>query len=147
MISGLQIRNACLDDLPAIKRLVDTHKHELGFVPLPALVTALERGWLVVADVEGSVQGMLNWWTRRDGVAVIYNIVVAPTTRGQGIGQSLLQHLLEWASERHIHQVALKCPVDLPANQFYRRTGFTLQKQETGKRRALNCWIYDLASA
>ncbi len=141
------IRTADPADLPAIKALLDAHRAELGFVPLPALRQAQERGWLCVATAGGQVLGAIDWWERRDGVVVLYSIVVARAARGQGTGRLLVTHLVNWARERNAAQIRLKCPADLPANGFYARLGFRLAEEEAGKRRVLNCWTLPVGSA
>src|SRR5579884_3764907 len=47
---GVCVRPADASDLQEIKSLLDSHRGELGFVPLPALQRALGRGWLYVAE-------------------------------------------------------------------------------------------------
>lgn len=141
------VRRAIGTDLPSIKALLDAHRHELGFVPLPALQQALERGWLYVAVSAGQVFGMIDWWARRDGAVVLYNIVVAPEARLHGAGRLLLDTMIAWAGERAATEIRLKCPEELPSNGFYARLGFSLVGQESGKRRALNCWSLSLDPA
>lgn len=145
MTSGPRVREATPTDLPAIKRILDMHRHELGFVRMPALAEALARGWLQVAELDGEVRGVVNWWARRDGVVVLYNIAVAPEARRQGLGGELLGTLVDWSRVRQARAITLKCPSDLPSNDFYASSGFQLERQETGKRRPLNCWTLDLS--
>jgi len=145
--SVVTARAAGTDDLPGIKVLVDSHRHELGFVPRPALQQAIERGWLYVAESAEVLVGMIDWWARRDGVVVLYNVVVAPAARGRGAGGLLLDTMIHWARARNAVAIQLKCPLDLPANEFYRHHRFTLTDQEPGKRRPLNCWYLPLTVA
>lgn len=144
MTSGLRVREGTLADLPELKRLVDSHRDELGFVPRPALAATIKRGWLLVADVDGGIAGAVNWWARKDGVVVLYNLVVSPMARNQGVGRSLLQGLIGWAQAREARKIILKCPEELVANGFYERFGFRLRGHEPGKRRRLNVWELDL---
>lgn len=117
-------RRATSADLDWVKRLADRHKREIGFVVRGALAAAIEREELLVC--EGVA--FCHYRTRRDGVAVIYEIV----SEQPGCGRALLE-----ATPR---PTRLKCPVDLPANEFYARMGGTLVTTETGKVRALNVW-------
>ncbi|TEU22473.1 MAG: hypothetical protein E3J21_00235 [Anaerolineales bacterium] len=39
-----------------------------------------------------------------------------------------------------IEQQHSTCPITLPANDFYARTGWSLAGSEPGKRRPLNLW-------
>lgn len=145
MTPGVRVRNAREEDLSAVKLLVDRHRNELGFVPLPALGKAQRSGLLFVAEVDGPVVGMLNWWRRRDGVYVLYNIAVDAAARGRGVGHSLVSSLVARARAEGIREIRLKCPVGLEANAFYAREGFTVATVEPGKKRALNCWKLILA--
>ncbi|MHB8573921.1 MAG: GNAT family N-acetyltransferase, partial [Dehalococcoidia bacterium] len=133
-----QVRQAQAADIPAVKAILDAHRYiELGFVPLPAVRTALERGWLYVAVVDGVIAGTIDWWARRDGVVVLYNIAVSATARGRGAGRALLQTLIDWATARGASEIRLKCPAELPANAFYKAAGFRLTGVDAGKRRPL----------
>lgn len=138
--AGALVRVAAPADLAGVKALFDAHRRELGFVPLPAVRRALDRGWLYVAERDGLVVGAVDWWARRDGTVVLYDIAVAPAIRGAGVGRALLGTLIAWAGRHGARRVRLKCPVELPSNNFYRQQGFTLRGTESGKRRALHCW-------
>lgn len=140
MTSGLNVRDAREGDLAAMKQLADAHRQELGFVRLPALVGAVERGCACVAELDGDVVGWVNWWDRRDGATVLYNIVVAEALRNRGIGTRLLREVIRRAEQNAARELRLKCPTDLGANAFYERLGLTLSCTEKGKRRGLNCW-------
>lgn len=147
MTSGLRVRKPVDADLPLIKKLADDHRRELGFVRTDALRNSLRRGWLLVAEAEGGISGFVHWWARRDGTIVVYNIVVDTPVRRLGLGSRLLRAVVDWAEGHDSLAVQLKCPVDLPANEFYAQTGFRLYSQDAGKRRALNCWRMDLVTA
>jgi len=134
------VRPADASDLQEIKSLLDSHRGELGFMPLPALQRALERGWLYVAESDGHLVGVMDWWMRRDGILVLYAIAVSPSKRRHGIGRLLVSALVTLAQEHDMVAIQLKCPIDLPANEFYLREGFTLIGEEAGKRRRLNHW-------
>ena len=140
MSEAIRVRIACEADLQSVKRLLDTHRKELGFVPLPALRRTLDRGWLYVAGAGEEIVGMIDWWARLDGTVVLYDIVVSPSARLCGIGRLLLEAMIGWAREHRAADIRLKCPIDLPANKFYARLGFQLSGHEAGKIRPLNCW-------
>jgi GNAT superfamily N-acetyltransferase len=144
MSTEVLVRPAREADLLAVKALLDAHRAELGFVPLPALRRPLERGWLHVAMAKRTLVGAIDWWARRDQVVVLYAVVVASPARGQGIGRRLLSRLIDWARDHDATEVRLKCPAELPANGFYARLGFQWIAQEPGKRRPLNCWALSL---
>lgn len=138
--SSLIVRPAAPDDLPAIKRLADAHRHELGFVLLPSLREQIERSEMLVAELDGAVVAFVDYHRRRDGQVTLYHIVVAPGVRRQGVGRTLLTRLEEIVRASDSGPIRLKCPVDLEANTFYRRYGFALEGVLEGRRRALNVW-------
>ena len=130
------IRPARPDDIDAIKAIADRNKRELGFVMRSALVEAQARGELLVAEEGGAVVGFVNYRTLtrvRPGWRTVYEICVDEAARGQGYGTALLDAVPR--------PVRLKCPVDLPSNEFYRRYGLlnVWTEQRDGKR-DLNIW-------
>lgn len=125
-------------DLPAVKRIANQYRDELGYVMLPALREAIARRTLYVAtDSAGNVQGFVNSRTRRDGMHVIYEIAVAKEWRGKRIGAALLNAVP--------HPKRLKVTVDNEAAiQFYERAGMMRVGQEAGRKRAL--FVYETAA-
>lgn len=145
MISGKSspwpIRPATPADLDAIKRLADAHRHELGFVLLPSLREQIERGQVLVAMDGDELVGFVDFHQRRDGQITLYHIAVEPDARARGVGSALVNALRQVARQAGCTQIALKCPVDLQANQFYQEYGFQLVETLTGRKRALNKWL------
>lgn len=139
--NSLTVRLASPSDLPHVKRLADAHRHELGFVLLPSLREQIERGQLLVALDEDELVGFVDYHRRRDGQITLYHIVVAPKSRRQGAGRALLATLEGVAHAANCRQILLKCPVDLPANEFYRHYGFHLEDTLNGRKRPLNVWL------
>jgi len=92
-----------------------------------------QRGELMLVD-----GGLCDWHLRRDRQITIREIIVLPECQRQGIGTAMLERL------KHVDSAAsifAKCPVDLPANGWYNRVGFTLEGTETTKSgRKLNHW-------
>ena len=96
---------------------------------------------MIFETINGSAQagelllldgGYCRWHLRRDGIIVIYEIIA---TR-KGAGSDIMILLKEYGKPIHA-----KCPVDLPANQWYARQGFTLLGKETTRSgRELNLW-------
>ncbi len=130
------IRKANASDLDAIKCIADANRNELGFVMRPALTEAQARGELLVAERGDAVVGFVNYRTLsrvRRGWHTVYEICVTGGWRGQGIGAELLDAVPR--------PVRLKCPVDLPANGFYRVYGMhNVWTEQPDGRRALNVW-------
>lgn len=126
------IRFAHEADLPAIKRVANEYKNELGFVMLPALRENIKRKSLLVAEKDGEVVGLVNYRACRDGWQTIYEIAVTRYHRGQCIGAGLLAAIPK--------PIRLKCTADNPANAFYEAQGFACVGSEDGRKRRLNVW-------
>jgi ribosomal protein S18 acetylase RimI-like enzyme len=146
-MTGVIVRFATAEDAPAVKAIADRHRHELGFVPAAALVEAAQERRLLVAVLDGKVVGFVHFRCCRDGHATIYEIAVLPEHRQRGVGRALVEAVCQEAVQRGCVVLQLKCPIDLPANEFYRRTGFTEAGIEEGKRRPLRLWLKRLDPA
>ncbi len=156
------VRPANEADLEAIKRIADNCKREIGFSSRGMLRNAIGRGELLVAiggDDEAAekgepqfaptsnetylppspaVVGFVDFHRRLDGQITIYGIVVAEERRGRGIGRALVAAL---AAPPLPACIALKCPTDNPANNFYAALGFQLTGVAAPtRRRPLNLW-------
>jgi ribosomal protein S18 acetylase RimI-like enzyme len=136
----VMVRFATADDVPAAKVIADRHRHELGFVPAAALVEAAQEHRLLVALLDGKVVGFVHFRCCRDGHATIYEIAVLPEHRQRGVGRALVEAVCQEAALRGCVVLQLKCPIDLSANEFYRRVGFTEASIEEGRRRPLRLW-------
>lgn len=128
------IRYGIESDLPAIQKIAYQYRGELGRVMRPALQTAITKHELYVAEYMGQVVGFVNWHKRRDGWSTIYEVAVDKSHKLKHIGSSLVNAVP--APRR------LKCTVDNPANEFYKRLGMAHVKVEDGRKRQLNVWEY-----
>lgn len=87
-----------------------------------------QRGELLLID-----GGFCHWHLRRDGQLTIREII---STR-PGAGSEMLSQLKRQPAE----SIFAKCPVELAANEWYRRRGFSLEGQQTTRTgRELNLW-------
>lgn len=139
------IRKAAEDDLDGIKNLADAHRHELGFVLRPALGRGIAGGEFLVAVDQGNLIGFADYHHRRDGQTTLYNVCVKTEYRRQGVGTSLMEALRLEALAHGRRTIRLKCPVDLPANSFYKSMGFRLKQKESGRKRVLVVWELSVA--
>lgn len=130
------------DDIDQIKRIADGHKRELGFVRRPSLLEAINRSELFVANQDGNIVGFVEYRHRRDEQTTLYNIVVVGDYRRKGIGEKLVEALIEEAKALNKSFILLKCPEELCANKFYETLNFHLEETEEGKKRQLNIWCY-----
>lgn len=69
-----------------------------------------------------------------DGCAHVEQLSVRPERQGQGLGRALVDHIREWASERHLSAITLTTFADVPWNApLYRHLGFRdLREDEIG---------------
>jgi ribosomal protein S18 acetylase RimI-like enzyme len=131
-------------DLPSIKNISDNHRHELGFVLAPAIEASIADHEAWVAIDRKRIVGFIRFHHRQDGVTKIYEICVEPSSRYKGIGRTLLGVVATIARQKGQSKIALKCPVDLPANGFYEHLGFSACGLEDGKQRRLRFWSMPL---
>jgi ribosomal protein S18 acetylase RimI-like enzyme len=138
--SKVKIRHAIPEDIDAIKQLADAHRHELGFLRRPALLEAIQRQELLVAQNRKDIVGFVEYRHRRDQQTTLYNVVVRPDHLRHGIGRDLVFALEKEAQQRNKLCILLRCPEDLPANGFYTNMGYEKVGVEEGKLRRLNVW-------
>ena len=133
------------DDQSAIKALADRHRKDIGFVLAPAIRASISEGALWVAKDGPEVVGFVRFHHRLDGVTKLYEVCVLENARGRGVGRLLIGAIREQALLAGQHAIVLKCPEDLPANEFYRQLGFEDAGLEQGKRRRLRIWRLRIA--
>lgn len=137
-------RYGSLSELEGIKSLADTYRSELGFVNRAALERSIGRGEIIVAEQGERLVGFVEYHIRRDKQLTLYHIAVAQENQRQGVGRALMDELVAVARDLGCSQIALKCPTDLGANEFYEQYGFTLAETLNGRLRPLNVWIMPL---
>ncbi len=136
------VKVATAFDLAFIKALADVHRHEVGFIKQATLEVALAH-----QEILCTPQGFLHFHHRRDRISTLYHICVSPHYRRQGVGSLLLSAWEENSRNSGITTLRLKCPLDLPANGFYYRMGFSRVSIDPGKKRSLVVWEKKLLSA
>lgn len=80
--------------------------------------TMIDRGWVRVAEPEGSGTGIAGFMARDAGY--IHALYVASEQRGQGVGRSLLEDAKRRAARLELH--TFQC--NTAAQRFYGRAGF-----------------------
>lgn len=143
-MTDLAVRLAVEADIAALKQLTDACKRELGFISRGMLRSAIARAELLLAERGDSVGGFVDFHHRRDGQITIYCIIVGPQQRCQGVGRTLVAALIA----RQPTTIALKCPTDNPANDFYAALGFRcVGIAPPTKHRPLNLWQLQVRSS
>lgn len=137
----VKIREVKESDIDCIKHIADENRSSLGFMPRKKLEEIADQQRAFVAWYDGSVVGFVVFRHRkRDLQTTLSEICVQHEYRGQGIGADLIQSLIRDCDQRNRAYIQLKCPIDLPANKFYKHVGFDLHMIEDGKKRKLNVW-------
>ena len=144
-VNEIVICHATVADLDAIKQIADAHRRELGFVRRPTLLAAINRQEIFIAKHNEQLIGFVEYHHRRDEQTTLYNIAVKADYRAQGVGRALVEALAIESQSRGKAFILLKCPIDLPSNQFYETLRFQQGMAEAGKHRPLNIWQLDLS--
>lgn len=142
---AVEVRTAQVSDIGACKAIADQQRDAIGFLPRPVFTEAIQRGQLLVAVSSQEIVGFVRFNHRRRGVeTALYDICVDTRTQRQGVGRSLMQALAEACRRSERIAIVLRCPENLPANNFYSRLGFQRIAIEPGRRRPLVVWHLDL---
>jgi ribosomal protein S18 acetylase RimI-like enzyme len=141
----VNVRSITLNDVTGIKLLADGHRLELGFNARQKFeeVALQQRGFVALMD--DVLVGFVIFRHRKiDQQTTLSDICVAQPQRNQQIGSCLICALINQCTLLSRDYIQLKCPVALPANDFYQRLGFTLDRTEVGKKRPLNVWRFPI---
>lgn len=141
--NGLSVvRRATEADINACKRLADASRDAFGFLTYGVFAEAVARGRLLVSeDSAENLIGFARYNHRvRGPETALYDICVSVSSRRQGVGRALIEHLAAESLEMGRRSIVLKCPQTLPANQFYAALEFELVGTEDGRKRRLNVW-------
>lgn len=126
-------------DVPAmLELLAELFTQERDFRPDPEkqlralrlILANPEQGRLFVARTRGRVAGMatvLSTVSTAEGgpVLLLEDVVVSASSRGNGIGGRLVDHILDWAGEQGFLRVSLLTDAENDgAQRFYQNRGF-----------------------
>jgi len=114
--------------------LFQDHRDELGFVNT---AQCREKNLVTVEHLGEVVGALLGNHCARKPQSTVYEVAVDESYRRQGIASDLVA---DFADDSPHDKLIAKCPVDLPANEFYANTGWERIDREEGKNRALNVW-------
>lgn len=141
-IEMYKIESATEAQLDQIKAIADENKDALGYIRPSILMNSIRDNELLIAreNKKEDILGFIRYHHRRDRKTTIYSMAVREEFRGLRIGRYLLTRVLFSAIDLNHTTVQLKCPADLPANKFYEKMRFKLDRTEQGKKRELNVW-------
>lgn len=127
-----------MNSAKAAAKVFQEHRDELGFVNS---AQCAEKDLYTVYR-EGSVVGAsLGNHCVRKPQTTLYELAVLPEYRREGIAETLINRM---AADSPHEKLVAKCPAELDSNKFYSATGWTRVDRETGKKRPLNVWEYDI---
>ena len=98
---------------------------------LAAVIGGSSVGDILVARKNGEIVGMVNILytistALGERVALLEDMVVSPSARGQGIGSTLIDHAIRYAKEQGCKRITLLTDSDNKgAQRFYERHGFS----------------------
>lgn len=132
----MTIKFAQIKDLDWIKPLADRHRREFSFINRAILRKGIEsQEILCIPD-----KGFLHFHHRQDARSTLYHLCVLQEERRRGLGKLLVSAWEDNARKNGVKILQLKCPINLDANEFYRKIGFTQVEIQEGKRRNLTVW-------
>lgn len=121
-------------DVEQAAELFQEHRDELGFV---TTAQCREKDLYTVLKENAVVGAALGNHCVRKPQTTLYEVAVSEDYRREGIATELITQM---AAESPHDKLIAKCPVDLPANEFYKATGWDKIDVEGGKKRELNVW-------
>ena len=135
------IHAAEINDVDKIKQIADENKEALGFLPRAKVVEAVNANRVKILKTSGEVAGFVIYRHRKkDLQTTLSDICIASFWRKQNGGKQLINHLYEECTALNRDFILLKCPEDLPANNFYEAVGFKHVRTEAGRTRKLKVW-------
>ncbi|WP_295936010.1 N-acetyltransferase [uncultured Alistipes sp.] len=132
MKTGVEIRLATIADLDAITRIEQECFSADAFSRRQlAYMIAHAKGACFVAAADKEIYGYIALLKRTGSANVrIYSIAVASAARGLGIGQALLDRIVEYARTQNARQLSLEVSVDnTAARALYLKNGFVLSSR------------------
>lgn len=136
----MEITIASAKDITELCELLDSlFAQEAEFLPdrqsqvrgLAAVISGSEIGDIMVARKSGKIIGMVNLlYTVSTAlgarVALLEDMVILPSGRGQGVGSKLIKFAIEFAKEKGCKRITLLTDHDnVRAHRFYQRHGFS----------------------
>ena len=139
------------DVLPHLDRVVtvaDTHKEELGFFSPSVYRESANRGrlWVALRPDRMEAAGFLRFGGTHTQLKV-WQIFTLESARRRGVARRLLDKLVRYGENRSVLSITARVAADLPANEFWERSGFALQRTVPGGKttnRQINIYLREL---
>ncbi len=134
------------DDLGTVDMLMKRSSQTLGFLPMQALESYLEKGTVLGAKTDaGELVGYL-LYAAYPNYFRITHLCVSEEYQGQGIAKRLVKTLKMSADTQKV--IKLHCRRDFPANDLWPKLGFVALGEKSGRSKAghrLTIWHFRLA--
>jgi GNAT superfamily N-acetyltransferase len=136
----MEVTIASPKDIPELCDLLDSlFAQEAEFLPdretqasgLAAVINDSEVGDILVARKDGEIIGMVNLLytvstALGERVALLEDMVVSSSERGQGVGSNIIKQAVAFAKEKGCKRITLLTDDDNSgAHRFYERHGFS----------------------
>lgn len=137
-MSLIQIRSLQLDDAEAVARLAAELDYPATTERVQWRIRRLlaqpdHAAFIATADRQpiGWLHLFINYPLESEPCAEIAGLVVTETRRGQGVGRQLLAAARQWAQERALESLRVRCQIRRSrAHHFYQANGFTELKTQ-----------------
>lgn len=124
--SVVVVRPAMMEDVDAIKALVDQFVKTGDLLPRTKREIMVSIGDWVLAEVDGKPVGIASLLVYTMTLAEVRSLAVLPETQGVGLGRKIVEAMIEMARERGIPTVfALTRAV-----KFFLQLGFEITEKE-----------------
>lgn len=135
----MQISVATEEDVPALCTLLTLlFSQEVEFSPSPEkqirgllkIILNPHVGFVLVGKIDGAIVGMVNVLftvstALGERVAILEDMVIAETRRGDGLGSKLIEQAITVARTQQCKRITLLTDAsNLAAQHFYKRHGF-----------------------
>ena len=144
-MNKIEVRKGRIEDIPKIKELAERERSSLGFLTKAVYKRAIEDEQIFVVLIDERVAGFqLYYHRKKDTQTTLYQKTVDKNFRHQGLARLLVDAVVQEAQEIGHKTILLKCPIDNESNEFHKKIGFVLARQEQGKKRKLNIWVMNI---
>jgi GNAT superfamily N-acetyltransferase len=139
--------------LKYVEHLQAKNSDELGFLPRQVFEQRAEDGQLFLGLLCGEPAGYILAGTGFQGVMRCVQVAIQYDVRRRLYGAMLVAAVEQYGEARGCSRILLRCGSDLPANDFWRSLGYTLDFTEAGgaqrrhRRDHINVWSKPLFPA